>query len=451
MVSRKNYLLPLWLLGLHVVLGVLSATNSTISFLWGIVVIVLGLFYIQKYRNRNNEAALWAAYYTGLEVLLRMTGGNLSWEIGKYVVILFLSYGFFIERRSYRWNGYWVWCIFFLSLPSVFQTITWSDRLYQDIAQNLSGLVTLCVASAYFYKRPLLFNQIVQVLFYYLLPVIAMCFTLFVRTPDFSNIHFVSSAMFETSGGFGPNQVATSLGFGWLTIAIYLLYRQKLTPYFYLDIALLGYILYRSLFTFSRGGNLASLLALLVFIGIHIFYKNRKILSFRIVGFVGIFCIIAFIGASYINRITDGVFEYRFTGKSTTGEVKEDITSNRLNILEQEFVLFQENPFGVGAGGSSTFRAKLFHEDKVASHNEFGRLLSEQGIFGIFIILILIYMPFSLFFRLRYADSKAFLALFVIISFSTMMHSAMRIALPAFFYGLSLILLYPPSIKSGLK
>jgi O-antigen ligase len=439
---KNKSTLSLFWIGIHILLGLLAAYSPLIAKAWGISVIVIGFLSIHKNKNQNNEAALWVAYYVGLEILLRMTGGEFTWEFGKYTIILLLGYGFFIEQREYTWDARWIIFVLFLLFPAVLQTFAWSERIREDILFNISGMMALCMSVIYFYKRPVSFDKLLQVLSYFILPVIALCADLFIKTPDLSKIKFTTGANFATSGGFGPNQVATILGAGWMIVIIFFLYRKKLTVYLWIDILLFVYILYRALFTFSRGGNFGAILALICFVGVHLAYKNHKVISVRTTFSILLLAVISWFAVNYIDNITQGVFSNRFTGKTATGELKADMTSGRVSILEKEIDIFQEHILGVGAGGSAHFRKIEFNEE-YATHNEFGRLVSEHGIFGILTILLLIYQPLALFFKMSFIDNRAFLVLFLVISFSTMMHSAMRVALPAFFYGMSMIYFIP--------
>ena len=72
---------------------------------------------------------------------------------------------------------------------------------------------------------------------------------------------------------------------------------------------------------------------------------------------------------------------------------------------------------------------------EINTHNEMSRLLSEHGMFGVVAILILIFVPIV--FWTKFKNNYYFLA-FLAFWFLTINHSAMRIALPAFVYGLAL-------------
>ena len=65
-------IISIFLLLLHIALGFIAANYSFAAMLWGVSVLILGFYSIIKNKNKNNEAAIWVAYYAGMEGLLRM-------------------------------------------------------------------------------------------------------------------------------------------------------------------------------------------------------------------------------------------------------------------------------------------------------------------------------------------------------------------------------------------
>lgn len=439
--NTASYTVSNSLLIVHIILGILAASSALFAKSWGIASFLLGLYYILKNKNRNNEAAIWSAYYMGLEVLLRMTNGFITYEFGKYAVTAFLILGFYVERRNF--NSQFKWGLFYLllMLPALIFTLTdgrFSQLKY--LMANLSGPVTLIVSVIYFYKRPFEYQQFKKTLSFYLLAIVSMSITLFIKTPEFDSITFTSDANFDTSGGFGPNQVSTILGAAYAIIFIFYIRKDYFFKYKGIDLAVFFYFLFRALITFSRGGNLAAFIAIGMVILISVFYGFNQIINFRFLSRLIIIAVLVVASALIINSRTEGIFGYRYTGKSTIGKEKEDVTSGRIKILQQEIYIFKQYPLGVGFGGSQYFRNYFFNKNAM-SHNEFTRLLSENGVFGAVAILMLLLTPLIRFFKVS-KENKIYLTVFIIISFSTMLHSAMRVALPGFFYGFALSVVY---------
>ncbi len=440
LVKTKPMLTLPWIV-IHVALGIAAAQSSFIAQLWSVGILVIGCYQIVRYRNKNEEAALWSAYMAASDVVLRACGGTLFWEIGKWGVLLFLVLGMIVQKNKKTKIPTAVWIMLLLLIPGVIMSFTWSTRIRQDITFNLSGMLCLLTSMAYFFKRPLKYSLLKKLFSYSLFPIVSLCVLLLFRTPDIDEIVFNSQANFQTSGGFGPNQVATILGYGWMIVFLMLFLNIKLTFNKVLSILLFAFILYRSLFTFSRGGNLAAILAFVSFMGVLFIYTKGRFFSNKI----WMLLLLLTIGVLIINNleiITGGMFEYRFTGKNTRGEVQEDITSGRLEVLKSEIYLFKNNPLGVGVGGSTYYRMIIFKEN-VASHNEFGRLLSEHGVFGIVVIFIMLLSPLSFCRKLHNVKNKAYCIMFLVFCIASMMHSGCRTALPEFLYGLCFVFLKP--------
>ena len=80
----------------HIFLGVLLWQSSAISTYYGIIIILLGSYFILSRPDPLEQYPLiFASYLVGIEVLLRMTGSTLFWEFGKYGVIYFLFLGIY--------------------------------------------------------------------------------------------------------------------------------------------------------------------------------------------------------------------------------------------------------------------------------------------------------------------------------------------------------------------
>ena len=77
----------------------------------------MGTWLIVRSQNRNDEAVYCAAYYASLEVLLRVTGGTLGYEMGKYASIFFLLLGQYFSPQGHRRN---IWVIFYISFRTRF-------------------------------------------------------------------------------------------------------------------------------------------------------------------------------------------------------------------------------------------------------------------------------------------------------------------------------------------
>ena len=421
-------------------LAILASFSPVISACWGVVVLVYGIYDVCRTYDADCSAAKWAAYLAGLEVVLRGTGGSVVWEFGKYSVLVILWVGLYVSRTENRNFPAWIFMSLLLLIPGVLTTLSWSNRISEDISFNISGILCLLVSSWYFSVKEISFETLKKIFGYFVLPIIALVVVITIKSPSLSEINFKASASFAASGGFGPNQVATILGAGWLMVIIMVLLRERLTPSRYLTFFLLGIIIFRSLLTFSRGGNVAAVAALLLFLFTYVYYRDYSVISKATFRNLLVFAIAVFFIGLAVNEITGGMFENRILGMDGLGQRKDDMLSGRGVLFDEELQLFFSDPLGVGVGGSAFFRNKLFG-NPLASHNEFGRLLSEHGVFGIIEIILLLVMPMRHLKKLCNVDNKAVCILFFTLSMLTAMHSAFRLAMPAFFYGLSFMTL----------
>ena len=383
------------------------------------------------------------AYVAGAEVFTRMSRSLFFYESHKYLVmVLALAY---IFRRGLKKEA----LIFALYLVLLFPGIIYSmliesnepsfyiESIRKTILFNIAGPVALGLTAMALVKEKLSLDEFKELNFWILLPVITTTFYLILKTPTLRDIVFTTEANFATSGGFGPNQVATVLGLGMFSAFVLLLTeRDILSKIIYLFF--LALISYRAFLTFSRGGTITGILMILIFI----FISWRSDFKFmRTKSFVGIGIAAFVLGVSFLitMEVTGGLIWYRFTGKTKTGVQKGDITSGRVDIFIAELESFYKHPvMGMGVG-----RAKISRADEMdfkgATHNEFSRLLSEHGIFGLLALFILFIAPL---FTRAFRKNNLFFYPFFAFWLLTIFHSSMRLVAPALFYAFSFLMLY---------
>ncbi|MDQ3392593.1 MAG: O-antigen ligase family protein [Bacteroidota bacterium] len=432
--NKKN----LYLFGIHAFITFISVYSSMIGMAWGALILVFGVYHIINNRNENNEAALYAAYFMALEVVLRVNKGSLSYEMGKYGVIIFLLTGLLFQQKPHFIPRQFI--IFLLLLIPAISMVEMGDIDLErkTILFNLSGPVCLAISAMYFYKRPIDKETLYKIFLYIMLPIFSLGIILFLKTPDFSTVKFTADSNASLSGGFGPNQVSTILGLGIFIGAMALILGYTLTSIKLLDIAIILFLTLRGLLTFSRGGVVAAVMGL----GIALFFilKQRKDKKLIQQVFIGSFVvIIAGFGVwSYTNELTGGALSIRYQGRSMNDPNKVSLTTGRIDIMETELEAFYAYPIlGTGVGMGRIYRINHGGADLVA-HTEYTRLIGEHGIYGIIALLIMLFTPLSHFFKLS-NDNKYFFASFIVIALFTMFHGAMRLAMPGFMYGISFI------------
>ena len=421
---------------IHIIFGFLG-TLSVFPKFFGIIIVIIPIIILSNTKNTNEEAFLFSSYIVGAEVFLRMTKGFYLYETSKYSVMLFLLIGIFIGEFKQRFSLQYLFYILLLLLGIIFTNLPQGESLKNAISFNLSGPIVLGIAAIYFYKRPITKQKLIDSLFFMLLPLFSMISYLYFRTPDINEIVFGGNANFEASGGFGPNQVSTAIGIGIFILGVFILTKQKLTGYLFLDSVFLIYFIYRGLLTFSRGGLITSAIILISF---SFFYFVYKKVSFNL--FFKYFLIVSFFSLAiwlYTSNITGGMINNRYTGKNAIG-VQQDISTGREKLFMVQFDSFLDNPLGIGVGNGKYKRQYSDERVTAASHNEVGRLLEEHGYLGFFILTLLLVVPLFNFLKSNNYQ-RAFIISFYICWFLTINHSAMRIALPGFIYALSLIII----------
>ncbi|MDO9037314.1 MAG: O-antigen ligase family protein, partial [Lutibacter sp.] len=336
------------LAALHLVLGGL-VLSGLIAKAYSLLIVFFGVLYIIRNKNENNEAMHWSAYLVGAEVLFRMAGGMIFYELPKYAILVFLFTGLIVEKRQHHISLSYLIYILLLLIGIAFVNIPFDESIRKAIAFNLSGPILLGVSAIYFYKRPLALSSFMDMLFYMLLPIISMLTLLYFRTPSLSEIAFGGGASFEASGGYGPNQVATILGVGVFIVGVHLFLKRRIFTLFSIDIVLFTYLIYRGLITFSRGGMITAILAISVFTFYFILSKENKILNLaKYSGLVAMFGFALFV---YTSNATGGMLENRYANKNAAGTTKSDITTGRGTLFMSEMTAFMEHPFfGIGVG-----------------------------------------------------------------------------------------------------
>ena len=257
----------------HLVLGILLLNGIYAKF-YALIIVVIGFLSILKNKNGFEQAAMWSAYLAGSDVLFRMSGGMALHEMHKYAIALYLITALIVEKKKSQVNPVFIFYILLLLIGISFTDVPFSESIRKAITFNLSGPISLGIAAIYFYNRQFTVDKLLDILYCLALPSIAMLTLLYFKTPDIKDIVFGGVANFETSGGYGPNQVSTILGVGVFALLAHLLLKKRYSSFLILDVFLMVYIFYRNLLTFSRGGFITGVIAILFF-GVLIIYSKK--------------------------------------------------------------------------------------------------------------------------------------------------------------------------------
>ena len=436
MKERKYIILIL----LHVFIGIFAYLFRPLSIVYAILIPLVGLYYVIKNQNRNHEVLYVSAYIVGSEVFLRMTGGSLLYESSKYGVMMFLTFGMYYSGFSKNTVPFWIYLL--LLLPGVIlatETLNIGTDIRIQIAFNISGPVCLGIASIYTFNRKILVSQLNNILLSIGLPIFSTTIYLILYTPDLKEVLVGTGSNFATSGGFGPNQVATVLGMGMFVFFSRLLLESKTKLMFIINLIILLNITYRGLVTFSRGGMLTGFIMIIILLA-YLFLKTKSYGRFNLSRMLIFMSIAFFMTWGYTSNQTGGLIDKRYANKDAAGRVKESNLSGREDIWNSEMDDFLDHPvFGVGVGKALEIREEKSGGDIIASHSEISRTLSEHGAIGILALLIVLFTPIFLFIN---NQQHVYMFCFILFWLLTINHAAMRIAAPAFVYSLSLLKVY---------
>ncbi len=442
--NRKGFLL------FHILLGFLGVYVNDFSTIYGVSVFLFAFFQVLRTSNKTGWAHLGAVYIIGMEVWLRMTKASLFWEFGKIASITLLALGLIAQRSLFKKPVFLL--LIALLIPSIFLAGNLDfDTFRQSLTFQLGGLILLSFSTIYFYKRPFDVKRFQQILLFFIGPIIATIIQITLKSPSLSNIAFQLGSNFEESGGFGPNQVSTILGIGIICIGINFLFRMP--PFFSkpVDLALLTLFIFRGLLTFSRGGLVTAVISLFI---TYILLQYEKGFSLRRIFTPVILAALVVFSFIIVNNITGGALLDRYKGETYSTKLGyEDlsiskVTTGRFDIIMSDLNMWRENPIlGVGVGVSNLLRPGFGVEN--ISHTEQSRLLAEHGILGLIVIFIIVF-TFIKNFQKRKGIQRAILILFFLVSFLTMFHSATRLAITGFIYGMGFLYLIFPNEDNSI-
>lgn len=426
------------LIVLHIIMGVFINLIPQFSKLYFSVVAFFFLFKIIVTPKR--EKVIWilfgASYLVAAESLFRMTGGGLFYEFSKYFVILLMSMGLFYDGASGKAYPYFIYLILLVPAVVVASTTLGYDLNFRtSVAFVLSGPVCLGVSALYCYDKKVSQEVLLQIVACMSYPIITMTTHIILYNPSVKEILTSTGSNFAASGGFGPNQVATLLGLGMFALTVRFFMKSPSLFLKVFNLLLLAIISFRALVTLSRGGVFGAIIMIAAFMILFYFQANfRK--KQQIIVSVFLLAFVALVTWTISLNQSNGLVGNRYANEDAIGREKKDVSTGRVDLFVDEFEGFQEHPF-LGVGASGMKQSRLDSEGKIiASHNEISRLLSEHGVFAIFILIILIFKPLD--FRSQHRNNILFYS-FLAFWFATINHSAMRIAAPAFLYALSLL------------
>ena len=421
--KSKAFLYAVGVIVLHMIIGYVMHYNEGFATWHARIVLLTALVLVVTKAPLHNIAAV-LAYTAASEVLWRMHDARVLWEIGKYALLFFSAAALTRNPRlSIPVLGFIY--IAFLA-PSAIKTIDYYGtilRAKNALSFNLSGPLALFASAWLFSNIQLSKQQLGKLLIVTALPAVALVTKLFINLRT-STIVFHGDSNAAAAGGFGANQVSAALGVGMFCLILFFLIFDLSIRDQVLVLGLVAWMAGQTLMTFSRGGLVNGFGPPMFAIAYLLVSRHQKSIQ-RLGPIIGggfLFMMFAF---PALNAYTDGNLASRFSDVSTTG---------RSDIMSDNVITFLEHPvLGVGPGLS-----RFYNSHHTVAHTEFTRLIAEHGSFGLVSLLLLFLMGAINFFRNTDNPLAAALVIAVVCwSFVFMTHSAMRVAAPAFFFGMA--------------
>ena len=448
--SESNYLLFF----IHLVLG----ASCTISHWFLIIYLYLLIFssiskifsdFLINSSIKNSFPLV--IYFSSFEIFGRMIKAYpyLPWELSKYSISIFCLI-VIIAGLIKRLNVYGILAILLL-LPSIF--IDKSNNVQMSgIIFNLFGpfsaaiLFIVCknlkVSRGYFDSLlNLIWGMTISTLVYTI-----------IETPNYNDLTFNLSADNQTTGGFGSNQVAALFGVGSFLSFYAWMNKLKFSGSHTFDGILIGIFAYQGFLTFSRGGMVVGILSLVLYFYAFKRSKNYrwfvKVKSLRPLLFFGTAIITIFTSYLIIENLSRGNLSLRYQGEThgtlTGSKIKNmnTFSTGRIEIAQSDLKLWKENPyFGVGVGASKFMRP--FNASGQASHSEPSRLLSEHGLLGLIIILMVVVLLFKMIRKSKKDINSSVLLALAFIAIASSLHMGMRTFITPVFLAISTLKIIP--------
>jgi hypothetical protein len=419
-------------------MGILIYLNESLAKVYFFVALIYFMYRIVLSSNESKtfEVLKACAYFVGAEILFRMTKGGISYEAGKYLVIIFVIMGMFYKGLSGKGYPYFMYLIFMV--PSIFvasTALSFDANFRTNIAFVLSGPICLGAAALFCYDKSVSNKQLSKVLLNMVLPIITTTVYIFLYNPTVRDVLSGTGSNRTTSGGWGANQVSTILGLGMFIMAVRLFSKSPSLGLKVLNLLIFSGMAFRAIVTFSRGGVVGAIFTIIAFLVIYytvVSVKKRNEIIMISILFVFSIMVTWVISSNQ----TDGYIDLRYANKDHLGREKTDVTTGRGTLFMEEIEGFIESPFfGIGSSRAKDQRLELEGQG-ITSHSEVSRTLGEHGMFGVVMLVILLLKPFDL--RSKNKRNYYFYA-FLVFWFATINHSSMRIAAPAFVYALALL------------
>ena len=419
---RSQGLAFLLFLAGHAALAPAMRESSTIATIHAIATLLVGTWAAARWRLEDVMCVI--AYITGAEVLWRMTGADVFWEIGKYAIAV-ISIGAALRLGRFSRRQLLAILYVLLLVPSLVLVDGGNnlDQIRQQIAFNLSGPLALAACAFLGSQTTLSPGHRRRLSGALVGPVLAIAVISLLATLGMSSADFTTASNFRAAGGFGPNQVSSILGLAALTAFLSLFDPGASSSFKALMLGVMILSAVQSALTFSRGGLYCAMGAALL----------ASLYLLRSAGSRVRLLTLALVLGLTANRFLWPRLD-AFTQGKLSGRFQSVSPTRRDALVRDDLRIWLEHPVrGVGPGELQAHRTVA----AASAHSEFSRLLAEHGLLGIGALLSLLAMCRESIRRTRTATNRAQVVALFAWSFLYMSYTAMRTVAPSFVFGLA--------------
>jgi O-antigen ligase len=409
-----------FLLG-HALLGLVLAQAPALATVHAMAVCGYAL-YTAVSTNDVARPVYLAVYIACCDVMWRITVAKFPWEGAKWVGALLFAIVLvrFVRRPQPAMVAFAA-----LLVPGVVLTLVDQPGAAKDyLSFNLSGPLLLALSAMALGRLRCTGAEVRGLAVAAIAPAVVAGTIAAWGTFAEGPVQFTDESNFETSGGFGPNQVSSLLGMGALLCVLLLLSERGRAVRIVLALTAAG-LLAQGTLTFSRGGVLAALLG--AGAGVVMLLQQPRAVG-RVLTIVVLSVVAGWFLWGQLVTFTGGALDTRFSDVDTAG---------RTDIAAQDLDVFAAHPFlGVGVGRAGEFRAS--HRGQPA-HTEFTRLAAEHGLLGVGAIVVLVGAGAARLVRARPGPERAWVMAMSVWSAASMANAGMRIGAIGLGFGLALV------------
>jgi O-antigen ligase len=368
------------------------------------------------YAFRNDAKMVFAilTYFIYLEIFMRAYVTIIPYLFVQYLFIA--VFGVLILKKGNRLKMHsrtFVFLMLFMLIELINSKRSIAPDIARALVMNDLALVVMVMWGCCNFISPALANYILKHVKYAGVCLCGIILARYVFTGSFGAVHFSSYSASEATNGLAPVQLSGYLGFS-SSIFFFSIMNDQERKDLFVNIGCFGVSTVLMLLSFSRGG--------LYFLGImmilYFFFNRDKAKSYSLL----------------LLLIPIGIFIYNYVITTTGGLIADRYeqggTSGRDRLITAGWELFKTNPLaGIGTGNfNDAVLSTGLYEVESGAHNEFIRVLAEDGVLGIvtygFFYVLLFYEIFR-----RKGVQREFAIYFLIFFCLINVHNGLKLSL----------------------